>query len=143
VDSYAAAFERLRDLPPGRPVFLATMGPVAAHTARAGFAANLLAAGGIETVTAGPTGDVAGVLAGYDGEAVACLCGTDRAYAEWGAELAAALREAGAAYVVVAGRPGDLPVDDSAALGGDALAFLARVRDQLQATSPAEGGAPR
>jgi methylmalonyl-CoA mutase len=133
VESYAAPFERLRDHPPGRPVFLATMGPVAAHTARASFAANLLAAGGVETVTAGPTKDVAGVLAGYDGEAVACLCGTDRAYAEWGADLAAALRQAGATYVVVAGKPGDLPVDDSAALGDDALAFLGRARAQLGA----------
>jgi methylmalonyl-CoA mutase len=134
-DRYAAPFERLRDRPASRPVFLATMGPVAAHTARATFAANLLAAGGIDTVTAGATRDVEEVLAGYDGEAVACLCGTDRAYAEWGADLATALRGAGAAYVAVAGKPGDLPVDDSAALGVDAMAFLGRVREQLGATS--------
>ncbi len=131
VHSYAEPFERLRDHPAGRPVFLATMGPVAAHTARAAFAANLLAAGGVETVTAGATDDVAGVLAGYDGEPVACLCGTDRTYTEWGAEVVAALRESGAAYVVVAGRPGELPVDDSVALGEDALAFLGRVRERL------------
>ena len=36
-------------------VFLATMGTVAAHTARATFAANLLAAGGIAVDVAGPT----------------------------------------------------------------------------------------
>ena len=47
VRRYGAAFEALRDEPGARPVFLATLGPVAAHTARAGFAANLLAAGGI------------------------------------------------------------------------------------------------
>ena len=37
--------------------FLATLGPLAAYTARAGFARNLLQAGGIETVEAGPTDD--------------------------------------------------------------------------------------
>ena len=39
--------------PPLRPVFLATLGTVAAHTARATFAANLLAAGGIAIEPAG------------------------------------------------------------------------------------------
>ncbi len=133
-ERYAEPFERLRDDPAAAPVFLATMGPVAAHTARATFAANLLAAGGVDTVTAGPTQGVQDVLAGYGGEAVACLCGTDRAYAEWGEPLATALRDAGAGYLVVAGKPDGLPVDDSAALGVDALAFLDRIRERLGAT---------
>ncbi len=42
VRRYGAAFEALRDAPPVAHVFLATMGTVAAHTARASFAANLL-----------------------------------------------------------------------------------------------------
>ena len=63
---------------------------------------------------------------------VVCLCGTDPAYAEWGAEAAAALRDAGAGYVILAGKPKEgLTVDDSCAMGVDALAFLGRVREEL------------
>ena len=45
------------------------------------------------------------VLAAYDGQPVVCLAGTDPTYAEWGADLVAALREAGAPWVIVAGKP--------------------------------------
>ncbi len=58
VRRYGAAFEALRSAPPTAHVFLATLGPVAAHTARAGFATNLLAAGGIAVDVAGPTAGV-------------------------------------------------------------------------------------
>ncbi len=131
VDGYGAAYEAMRSVPASTPVFLATMGPVAAHTARTTFAANLFAAGGIETVVAGATSGVEDVLAGYDGAAVACLCGRDEAYADWGTELVAALRGAGAKWVVVAGRPMD-GVDDAVAVGVDALAFLERTRGHLE-----------
>ena len=60
----------------------------------------------------------------------ACLAGTDAAYDEWGTTLATALRDAGAKRVVIAGRPID-GIDDSAALGVDALAFLTRTREAL------------
>ncbi len=40
----------MRDDRAATPVFLATMGTVAAYTARATFAANLFAAGGVDTV---------------------------------------------------------------------------------------------
>jgi methylmalonyl-CoA mutase len=43
----------------------------------------------------------------------------------------AALRSAGASWVVVAGKPGDLGVDDSCAMGVDALDFLNRTREKL------------
>jgi methylmalonyl-CoA mutase len=144
VARYGEAFERLRDEPAARPVFLATLGPVAQHTARATFAANLLAAGGVDTLAAGATSGVDDVVAAYreavggaaapgdGGVPVVCLAGTDAAYAEWGAPLVAALREAGARHVILAGRPRDgLAVDDSCAVGVDALAFLARVREEL------------
>lgn len=131
VRRYGAAFEALRDRPATAPVFLATMGPVAAHTARATFATNLLAAGGVSVRVAGPTDGVAAVLAAYQHERVVCLAGTDAAYAEWGAELVAALREAGAGRVVLAGKPRDLGVDDSCAVGVDALSFLDRTREAL------------
>jgi methylmalonyl-CoA mutase len=131
VRRYGAAFEALRDEPVDTPVFLATMGTIAEHTARATFAANLFAAGGIPVETAGPTDGVEQVLAAYAGQPVACLAGTDPTYAEWGADLVAALREAGARWVIVAGKPEDLRVDDSCATGVDALAFLTRTREAL------------
>ncbi|WP_347354777.1 methylmalonyl-CoA mutase family protein [Intrasporangium sp.] len=139
VRRYGAAFEALRDEPATRPVFLATLGPVAAHTARATFAANLLAAGGIPTVSPGATAGVGPLLQAYAGQdrpPVVCLCGTDAAYLDHGTEAIAALRAAGATWVVLAGRPGDRTVaadlvDDSAAMGLDALSFLNRTREKL------------
>ncbi len=133
-ERYAAVFERLRDEPPAAPVFLATLGPVAAHTARASFASNLFASGGIDTVAAGATANAAELVAAYGKQRVVCLAGTDKAYAEWGPDAVAALRAAGASYVILAGKPTeDLQVDDSCAMGLDALAFLTRVREELTA----------
>jgi methylmalonyl-CoA mutase len=65
-----------------------------------------------------------------------CLCGTDPAYQEWGADAIAALRGDGATWVILAGKPGDRTVhadlvDDSAAMGLDALSFLNRTREKL------------
>ncbi|MCW2747085.1 MAG: methylmalonyl-CoA mutase [Nocardioidaceae bacterium] len=142
VARYGAPFEDLRDARMATPVFLATMGPISAHTARATFASNLLAAGGIDTVIAGATNGVDDVISAYQqggGMPVVCLAGADKLYAEWGADLIAALRAAGATWVILAGKPGDgIVVDDSAAVGADALAFLRRTRDQLSTST--EGG---
>ncbi len=136
VRRYGASFEALRDEPAAKPVFLATMGTVAAHTARATFASNLFAAGGIAVEAAGATDGKDAVLAAYAGQPVVCLAGTDAAYAEWGAELVAALREAGAQHVILAGKAGEKTiatelVDDSASMGLDALAFLTTTREKL------------
>ncbi|WP_109472250.1 methylmalonyl-CoA mutase family protein [Ornithinimicrobium cavernae] len=127
-----ADFEAMRDQPATTPVLVATMGTVAQHTARATFLTNLLTAGGITARTIGATADVEEVLAAYRGEAVVALAGADRAYADWGADLVTALRAAGAQHVVLAGAPVDgVEVDDHAALGLDALAFLHRTRERL------------
>ncbi|MFZ0217795.1 MAG: methylmalonyl-CoA mutase, partial [Candidatus Dormiibacterota bacterium] len=96
------------DAAPARPTaFLATLGPISAHAARATFTANLLAAGGIANEAAGPTATPDDVLDAFRRapRAVACLCGTDDAYASLVEPLAAALHEAGARAVCVAGRP--------------------------------------
>ncbi|MFC6284954.1 methylmalonyl-CoA mutase family protein [Nocardioides sp. GCM10027113] len=130
VRRYGASFEALRDEPVEAHVFLATLGPIATHTARATFASNLLAAGGIAVDVAGPTADADAVVAAYDGQAVVCLAGADATYAEWGAEAAARLREAGARHVIIAGKPTDY-ADDSCAVGVDALDFLTRTRSKL------------
>ena len=134
VRHYGWAYEDMRAAPAERPVFLATMGPVAAHTARATFATNLFAAGGVAVEAAGATDGVEAVTASYAGQPVVCLAGTDAAYAEWDADLVTALRAAGASYVVLAGKPGErtvTDVDDSCAMGVDALAFLGRIREEL------------
>ena len=127
----APRFEALRDEPADRPVFLATMGTVAAHTARATFATNLLAAGGIAVDVAGPTESADDLVAAYDGQPVVCLAGTDAAYDEWGAEaVSRAARGRCAVGRSSPGKPRD-DADDSCAMGVDALAFLRRTREKL------------
>ncbi|AWB91346.1 methylmalonyl-CoA mutase subunit beta [Aeromicrobium chenweiae] len=135
VHRYAGEFEALRDERVEQPVFLASMGPIAAHTARATFAANLLAAGGIDTVVAGPTEGPDDVLAAHEragSPSVVCLAGNDAAYEQWGADLVTALRGAGATYVVLAGKA-DVGADTTIAMGLDALAFLRSIREELGA----------
>ncbi|MFJ8820008.1 methylmalonyl-CoA mutase family protein [Amycolatopsis thermoflava] len=135
---YAQAYEELRDRSDAhlaetgeRPkVFLATLGPVAAHTARATFASNLLQAGGIEPLNPGAVEDVVAAFR-VSGATVACLCGTDKLYAEHAADTARALTEAGAARVILAGK-GQYPgVDTYVHAGCDALAALAAILDTL------------
>ena len=134
--SWAAPFEMMRDEPAATPVFLATLGSVADHAARAGFAANLFAAGGVDTVTAGATAGVDDVLTAFreTGTPVACVTGSDKAYSQLAADVIAALRAAGATRVLLAGRPkGDLAdlVDDHVAAGDDVVEFLRRTRQHL------------
>ncbi|MDT5037765.1 MAG: methylmalonyl-CoA mutase [Micromonosporaceae bacterium] len=133
---YAEAFEALRDRADARDtrptVFLATLGPAAAHAARAAFAANLFAAGGIATVRPFPAAgvDPAGIAAAFvaSGAVAACLCGADADYADAAGALASALRAAGACRVWLAGRPDtgtvDDGVDDYLYEGCDAVAVL-------------------
>jgi methylmalonyl-CoA mutase len=135
VHRYGGEFEAMRDDRAATPVFLATMGTVAAYTARATFAANLFAAGGVDTVTAGPTEGVDEIVAAYNSAGnvpVVCLTGNAAAYDAWGADLVTALRAAGAKHVVVAGKS-SLDVDATAAVGDDALAFLRSIRQELGA----------
>ncbi|RBY93501.1 methylmalonyl-CoA mutase [Blastococcus sp. TF02-8] len=128
----AQEFESLRDATDAagtRPsVYLATIGPIAKHTARSTFAGNLFQAGGLAT----PSGDGASGLA-EAGTTVACICGTDKDYASEAAALAAELKAAGATQVWLAGKP-DLDVDgvDGYVFAGcDALAALRTVHEQL------------
>lgn len=134
VRRWGASYEALRDEPIATPVFVATLGRIAQHTARAGFLSNLLAAGGIDVVVAGATNGTDEVITAYESAGrppVVAVAGPDDLYAERGAETIDALRAAGADRVILAGKPGDLAVDDSAAVGVDALAFLRRTREAL------------
>jgi methylmalonyl-CoA mutase len=131
VRRYGASFEALRDDPAPSSVFLATMGTVASHTARATFAANLLAAGGVAVDVAGATEDAGDLVAAYSGQRVVCLAGSDPTYTEWGRDAADRLRQAGATHVIIAGKPTDY-TDDACAMGVDALDFLTRTREHLR-----------
>ncbi|TDB96296.1 methylmalonyl-CoA mutase subunit beta [Actinomadura sp. 7K534] len=136
VVTYAQDFEALRDRSDAhaeaagaRPrVFLATLGPIAVHTARASFAANLFQAGGIETVTGAPE------EFGASGTTVACLCSSDKVYAEQAADAVRILRDAGAVKVWLAGRgtyegvPGDVA---GVYAGCDAIEVLETTLDDL------------
>ncbi|UGY92604.1 methylmalonyl-CoA mutase family protein [Streptomyces gobiensis] len=116
-------------------VLLAALGPAAAYTGRATFAANLFQAGGIEPVreevTAEPTA-VADALK-RSGTTVVCLCSSDRVYGEQAEAVAEAFRAAGARRVFLAGRPEQRPagVDEFIVAGGDAVTFLTGVLDEL------------
>jgi len=137
----AAPFEALRDASDAhlaahgrRPrVFQANLGPAARHTARAGWTRNVLEAGGIEVVAGPPCEDAAAAAAAFAaaGCRTAVLCGADADYEAWGEEAARALKDAGAARVILAGRLGDRAdawraagVDAEVRLGTDILEFL-------------------
>ncbi|MFI7124498.1 methylmalonyl-CoA mutase family protein [Nonomuraea sp. NPDC050153] len=137
---YAEEFEALRDLADAQPerptVFLATIGPVAAHTARAAFAANLFQAGGLDTETAGPGADPEQIATAFamSGASTACLCSTDKLYAQHAAAVATALRKAGARKVWLAGKGEYEGVDGNLFAGCDALAVLRQTFDDLEVT---------
>jgi methylmalonyl-CoA mutase len=91
------------------------------------FASNLFQAGGLAT----PTGDGASGFA-EAGTTVACVCGSDRDYAD-AAGLVAELRAAGATRVWLAGKP-ELAVDgvDGYVFAGcDAVDVLTTTLDEL------------
>lgn len=132
---YAEEYEKLRDASDAylakhgeRPkVFLATLGPVAAHTGRASFTTNLLQAGGIEAVNPGATDDLPGAFR-ESGAKVACVCGTDAAYEEQAASVAASL---GADSVLLAGKGTYDGISGNLYAGCDALEILTSLHAQL------------
>ncbi|MGW5847834.1 methylmalonyl-CoA mutase family protein [Streptomyces sp. NPDC055254] len=121
-------------------IFLAALGPAAAHTARATFASNLFQAGGIEPVhdpvsVTAETAAEAYAASGADGMAV--LCSSDGLYEEQAGAVAAALRSAGATTVYLAGRPGTAgaAADAYVFAGCDAVSVLSSVLDRMGVAS--------
>ncbi|MFF3917230.1 methylmalonyl-CoA mutase family protein [Streptomyces sp. NPDC001852] len=104
-------------------IFLATLGPAAAYTARATFAANLFQAGGIEPVTEGTFED--------SGATEAVLCSSDALYAEQAEQAAASLRAAGARQVFLAGRGEYAGIDRYVFAGCDAIDVLSATLDRM------------
>ena len=149
---HAEEFEALRERSDAhlaatgrRPrAFLAGIGSPASTSARSSFAANLLQSAGIECV--GADGEIPELVEQFrsSGATLACLCSTDRGYAEHAAEAATELRRAGAGTIYLAGRPGDRADADRAAgidahlyAGLDAIDFLTGTLDRLGvATEP-------
>jgi methylmalonyl-CoA mutase len=136
-------------------IALAALGSAAVHSARSTFAANLFQAGGIETVLV-ETGlsqvaggspaekpDLAALAESFaaSGARAACICSSDALYVQYAEDTAAALKAAGARWVVLAGRPGDrrgayqsAGVDAFVYAGCDALGALTTVLDQIGAS---------
>ena len=137
----AAPFERLRDRSDeilkakgARPrVFLANLGTAADFTARATFAKSFFETGGIEAIGSEGFADPAALSAAFkaSGAALACICSSDKVYAERAEDAAKALQAAGAKHIYLAGRAGEQEqalraagVNEFIFAGGDALAAL-------------------
>ncbi len=148
----AEDFERLRERArefekrTGRPprVFLANMGSIPKHKARATFAANFYGAGGFLAVENDgflTPEDCAAAFADSEAD-LAVICSTDETYPETVPVLAPLLKKAGAKSVALAGRPGeheqnfmDAGVDTFLFLGCDALEILESLQ-QKSGVSP-------
>ena len=137
----AVPFEKLRDKSDeilkkagARPkLFIANLGTPADFTARATFAKSLFETGGIEAVDTEGFTDPAKLAAAFkaSGAALACLCSSDKVYADHAVAAAKGLTGAGAKHIYLAGRPGEQEaalraagVSDFVFAGGDALAIL-------------------
>jgi methylmalonyl-CoA mutase len=137
----AVPFEQLRDKSDdilkktgARPkVFLANVGTPADFTPRAAFAKSFFETGGIEAIDTEGFSDPAVLAAAFkaSGAALACLCSSDKVYAEHAAAAAKALQAAGARHIYLAGRPGEQEaplraagINDFVFAGGDALVTL-------------------
>jgi methylmalonyl-CoA mutase len=145
----AAPFERLRDRSDQilktrgkRPrVFLANLGTPADFTARASFAKSFFETGGIEAIASEGFSDPAALAAACksSGAELACLCASDKVYAQHAVAAAQALQNAGTKHIYLAGRPGEQEtgfreagVTDFIFAGGDALAALQKAYEVME-----------
>ncbi|MGB8329297.1 MAG: methylmalonyl-CoA mutase family protein [Polyangiales bacterium] len=140
----AEIWESLRDRSdrhsPAPVAFLANLGPVAAHKARAVWAENLLASAGIETVANEGFQDVRALAAAWRDSAasLAVICGSDADYETLLDPAVAALKMAGCTVLLMAGRPGEREaelresgVSDFIFVGADVLQVMARALDSV------------
>jgi methylmalonyl-CoA mutase len=141
----AEPFERLRDLADQRTaagrapkIFLASVGPLAEHSARQMYAQNFFAAGGIGAVPS--AGDAIVLAQAFEstGCQLACICGSDKRYAEEAVAVARGLKAAGVSRLYLAGKPGEREqelraagVDEFIHVGVDVLASLELAHAEL------------
>jgi methylmalonyl-CoA mutase len=133
-DAADAEFARSGERP---AVFLANLGPRAEFDARARWARNLFAAGGVAALGDDGFDSPETVACAFraSGATVACLCGSARGYGEIGAAVAKTLRGVGAVRLYAAGRPGEFEgsgVDEFLHDGIDVLAALQRLHKALR-----------
>jgi methylmalonyl-CoA mutase len=143
----AEPYEELRDASDrifartgARPkIFLANLGTPAEFSARAAFAKNFFAAGGIETTSSDGFADLGEMIEAFkvSGAKLACLCSSDEVYTREASAAARALRDK-RALVWLAGQPGPLEVELTQAgvsafifPGCDALAALGAVHGMI------------
>jgi methylmalonyl-CoA mutase len=90
-------------------VFLANLGPLAEHKARAGYAQNFFEAGGFEVLgnDGFASAQAAAQAFAQSGAELCALCSSDAIYAELAESSARALAENGAKVIVLAGNPGE------------------------------------
>lgn len=137
---YAAPFEELRaraerafyegSTPPS--IFLANLGPLSEHTARATFCKNLFESGGIRAIVSATVEPTTVARTFCQSQArLACVCGTGERYAAEAQAVVQELAMAGAARVYLAGDPGPLRdslqsagVDEFVVAGCNAVALL-------------------
>ncbi|PID55389.1 MAG: methylmalonyl-CoA mutase [Micrococcales bacterium] len=141
-------YERLRERvdaaggPP--PIPVVQLVSIATASARLGFVANALAAGGLHAVPVEPLTDPADLPAALaaaspeganwpgDAGGIAVLAGRDPDYAEHGEAFVDALHEAGFDHVVVAGKASALPAaDGSVAMGTNVVEFLSALHERV------------
>jgi methylmalonyl-CoA mutase len=143
---WSEQFERLRDAMEARDprpaVFFANLGSLAEFSMRAIWTGNLLAAGGVGAVGLDEAHvNTDAMVAAFKASAkpVALITGTDATYAEQAESAAKALKSAGAAWVVIAGKPGEREaalraagVDQFVFAGQDAIAELETLQAALK-----------
>jgi methylmalonyl-CoA mutase len=122
-------------------VFMANLGRVAQHTARATFARNFFEAGGIEAISTDGFSDAkaAGDAFAAADAKIAVICGGDDQYAELAVPVAEALKAAGASRIYLAGKPADelkaalasAGVEEYIFMGCDALEILRAAQTHL------------
>ncbi len=132
----AQPFEDLRDAAAGKhlSIFLATLGPIAEHTARADFARNLFAAGGLNAKEAPvPPQSASECAAAFraSGCKIAVICGADARYADEAEATAAALKAAGAQHIWLAGKGEFSGIDRNIYMGCDVVHELKLAHAEL------------
>lgn len=138
----AEPFERLRDHASARleatgkrhSIFLATLGPLAEHTARLDFARNFFATGGIDGASPPmPPTSTSELAAAFkaSGCQLAVICGSDARYEEEAASAAAALKEAGAQRIYLAGKHQADGIDSNIHVGVNVIHALELAHAEL------------
>ncbi len=138
------AWERLRgrsERHATRPLaFLANLGPIPAHKARATWVQNLLAAAGVAAPENDGFASADEVAAGWEASSasVAVICGSDDQYDGLLGPTVSALKAAGCPVILVAGRPRDREaalreagVSDFVFAGADVHDVMSRLLDSI------------